>query len=78
MFMPTPRASAAPTVFNPTTKRYYIMGATSLPNGAAFATPDSQRHLLTEFAMGNLNVAEVVAHLAASVPALLLEATRSV
>jgi hypothetical protein len=75
MFMPSPRASAVPPPFHPTTKRYYIMGATSLPTGAAFATPQSHYHLLTEFAMGDLSVADVVASLTASAPTSPLEAT---
>lgn len=69
MFMPTRRATAAPTLFDPSAKRYYIMGAASLPNGIAFAVRASHRHLLTEFAMGNLSVADVVAYLTASTPA---------
>lgn len=78
MFMPAPRATAAPTPLDPSAKRYYIMGAASLPKGVAFALRASHRHLLTEFAMGSLSVADVVASLMASAPASPLEASRPV
>lgn len=76
MFMPTPRATVAPTRFASSTKRYFIMGFSSLPEGVAFTLRASHRHLLTEFAMGNLSVADVVACLTASAPASPLEALR--
>jgi hypothetical protein len=74
MFMPSPRPAIRPIAVEAPAQRYYIMGAESLPSGAAFAVPVSQHHLLTEFAMGNLSVAEVVACLTAKGPALPLTA----
>lgn len=74
MFMPVPRPAVRATTVHPAAKRYYIMGAASLPEGVAFAVRASHHHLLTEFAMGNLSVAEVVAQLTASIPAPLPEA----
>ncbi|MGI4865864.1 MAG: hypothetical protein ACRYFZ_18210 [Janthinobacterium lividum] len=53
----------------PAARRYYIMGAASLPDGTAFAVSDSHKYLLTEFALGFLSVQEVVDALAAGAPA---------
>lgn len=61
MFFPRTATHLIPV--DATLQRYYIMGATSLPAGAAFAVRESHHHLLTEFAMGSISVAEVVAHL---------------
>ena len=60
--MPTlsPHTVAPLAPATPAARRYYIMGAHSLPDGTAFAVADSQQHLLTQFAMGFLSVAEVV------------------
>lgn len=69
--MPTLSAHplALPTPVAPASRRYYIMGAASLPNGTAFAVNDSHRYLLTEFALGFLSVQEVVDALAADTSA---------
>lgn len=57
-------AAAAPTA--PASRRYYIMGAASLPNGTSFTVADSHWYLLTEFALGFLSVQEVVEALTAN------------
>jgi len=68
MFMPTPRPKPQPTPIDPTAQRYYVMGTSSLPVGAAFTVKASHWYLLTEFTLGFLSVQEVVAALTADVP----------
>lgn len=65
---PLATSAASPA---PVPQRYYIMGATSLPEGSAFTVVGSYQHLLTEFTMGTLSVAEVVDFLTEKAPALL-------